>query len=90
MTMHFYSVALRRCDLCSKPATHEIRGSGGSSYGLTCDRCRKKRLSALDKTPNQPAPARRAEAEASALLDEDAGEGARTVNRSRRAEPETP
>ena len=28
------------------------------------------------------------EAEASALLDEDAGEGARTVNRSHRAEPE--
>lgn len=51
--MLFYSVALRRCDLCSKPATHEIRGSGGASYGLTCDRCKKKKLASLDKAHNQ-------------------------------------
>lgn len=61
MPMSFYSRQLPTCDICKKPATHEILGSGNTRYGHTCKSHEKSRIKHLTDLYNKASEAPAAE-----------------------------
>lgn len=50
--MHFYDLQFGTCDVCRKPATHEIQGTGNVRYRYSCPRHVASQITQLTKAHN--------------------------------------